>query len=69
MALLGVILLGILLGGGIGFGVGVALGPDEGGMYELEQAASGMVGAGIGAVVGAILGLAAVRTFAKSHDR
>lgn len=50
------ILVGALMGVSFGFVVGVALGPDTGGMHELDQVASGFAGGILGLVIGPILG-------------
>ena len=50
------ILVGAILGPVVGFGVGVALSPDTGGMHELGQVASGVVGGSLGLLIGPILG-------------
>lgn len=60
MVILRTILLGALLGCVAGFAIGAALAPHAGGMHELQEAASGFVGAVIGAFVGATAGLAVV---------
>jgi hypothetical protein len=63
------ILVGALLGAVVGFGVGVALGPDTGGMHELEQVASGFVGGSLGLLIGPILGGASGWAFKKRRER
>jgi branched-subunit amino acid ABC-type transport system permease component len=63
-------LLGAVIGGIVGFVIGVALGPgpETGGMYGLNQAASGMTVGAIGLVVGAFLGGIAA-AIGSRHER
>lgn len=63
------ILVGAILGPVVGFGVGVALGPDTGGMHELEQVASGFVGGFLGLLIGPILGGAYGWAFKERRER